>query len=121
MSDRFECSLDPYLAGLFAEKLCEVLKEAGYQEVLRLPEPHITEFRRDAELLTLQVGYPHAHKQSVVVESESTDVNPLVTTAVRDTIVEVSDKLLGSLQWLDHASVHVEIVAHLSSLVAPSE
>ena len=120
MSDRFECSLDPYLAGLFVEKLSQVLEKSGYKEVLRLAEPHIIEFRSETAVLTLQIGYPHGHKQSVIVESESVDVNLLVTTAVRDTIIEVSDKLLGCLHWLDHATVHIEIAAHLSSLVAPS-
>lgn len=120
MSDRFESSLDPYLAGIFVEKLCRVLKVAGYAEVLRIPEPRVTEFRRGSEVLTLQIGHPRGHKQSVSVETESTDVDLLVTEAVRDTIVEVSDQLLAALPWVDNAAVLVEIQAHLTSLVKPT-
>lgn len=121
MSDRIECSLDAYLAAIFTEKLSGVLEAAGYAQVLRIPEPHVTEFRRNDDVITLQVGHPRAHKQLVVVESETIDLNPLVTAAVRDTIVEVSDQLLGSLPWLDRATVREDIAAHLSNLVTPTE
>ena len=120
MLDRFECSLDVYLAAIFAEQLSAVIESAGFSEVLRIPEPHVTEYRRNDDLIILQVGHPQAHKQSVAVESESTDVSPLVAAAVRDTIVEVSDQLLGSLPWIDCASVRVEIRSHLSNLVTPN-
>ncbi|MGI5836763.1 MAG: hypothetical protein ACOX87_09805 [Chloroflexota bacterium] len=118
MSDRFECSLDTYLADIFAEKLSNVLEAAGYEEVLRIPEPNVTEFRRNNEVISLQLGHSRAQKQMIVVESEIVDVAPLVAAAARDTIVEISDQLLGSLPWLDSTSVRMEIKKHLSNLIA---
>lgn len=109
--------MNAYLAGLLAEKLVGVLKEAGFQEVLRISEPHVTQFQRGSEVLTLQTSYPRSHHQLVVVESETVDVDPLVGRAARRAILEVSGELLGSLPWIDWGAVREEVESHTARIV----
>ncbi len=97
MSGRFQAFLKGYLAGVFVGKLSQELKSRGFRETLRIPEPSVIEFQRGSELVTVQAGHSGASDRLLVVESEAMEVEPLVTAAARDTILEVAAELLRSL------------------------
>ncbi len=118
MSSRFETSLENYLAAILEQELYRRLEMAGFRETLRLAEPHLAEFERDSDLLTVQVEQAGSHRRSVSVESESTDVYPLVGFAARDVILETCDQLLAALPWVDRAAVRERVESCLADLVA---
>ena len=105
MLERFDATLDSYLTGDFVKALCRVLKAEGFQETLRIPEPYVIEFQKGSHLLTVQTEDLGAHRRSVVVESESVDLKPLVGAAAKETIVALSEELLGALSWVDRGSI----------------
>ncbi len=113
MLDRFEATLESYLAGVFVEALGRVLKSARFQETLRIPEPSVIEFQRGSDLLTVQVGESRGHQRLVVIESETVDLRPLASAAATETILEVSDRLLTALPWVDHSAVRRSIEGSL--------
>ncbi len=118
MSDRFEATLDSHLAGIFEQKLYGVLGAEGFLETLRLAGPHVTEFQRDSDLITLQMGQRGGQRQLVVVESETVDVDPLVGAAAKKVIEEIADQLLGSLPGVDHTALSQRIRSCLADLPA---
>ena len=120
VSDRFEASLKAHLAEIFLEKLAEVLEAEGFREGLRIAEPHVTEYHRDSELLTVQSTRVGHHKELVVVESEAVDVAPLVGMAVKNAVVGIADELFHCLPWVDRHTVRAEIETRLAELVLGS-
>jgi len=117
VSDRFEATLEPYLAGIFEQKLHQVLRAAGFRETLRLAEPRIMEFQRNSDLLTFEQGQAESHRRWVAIDSDTVDLNPLVGRAARDTILEVSNALLGFLPWVDRPAVLQKIESSLTKLL----
>ena len=120
MSSRLELSLGAYLAEILEEKLRAVLKDAGFRETLRVPEPDVTEFERGVEVLSLEIGHVRSHRQTVAVESEDVDPTPLVGRAAKETILEVSSELLCCLPSVDPSAARERVDACLSQLLADS-
>jgi len=98
--DRFEVVLDSYLAELFVEQLRDVLESSGFKETLRIHEPRVMEFQVGSHLLSVQIEEPAAHQRSLAVESETLDLQPLVSRAVSRTVVDVARRLTESLPWV---------------------
>jgi len=99
--NRFEMTLESHLVQLFTENLTRVLEEGGFHQTLHLAEPHVWEFQDDSHVVTLQTSHSGSHDRAVSLESESMDVNPLVETATRKTVLDLSARLLGALPWID--------------------
>ncbi|MHB1160946.1 MAG: hypothetical protein ACYC66_07970 [Chloroflexota bacterium] len=116
MSERFEASLKADLAGIFTERLSQMLQEMGFQETLHIPEPDVTEFQRDGEVVSLRIGHAGAHQRRVSVESESVDVASLAEKATRATILEVARDLLEALPAREGAAGR-DIEARLAELM----
>ncbi|MGE5620080.1 MAG: hypothetical protein ACM3US_12565 [Sphingomonadaceae bacterium] len=117
MAKRLDASLKTYLAGIFVEKLSQVLKEAGFRETLHIPEPDVTEFQRDAQVVTLQVHHVDAHHRQVIVESESVDVTLPVEAATRATVVEIARDLVEALP-VPEGSTSQDVAARLAELLS---
>lgn len=119
MSDRFEASLKVHLAEILLEKLAEVLKAEGFREGLRIAEPHVAQYQRNSDLLTVQSTHV-GHHNELVVESETVDVDPLVGTAVKNAVVGIADELIHCLPWVDRYTARAEIESRLAELVLGS-
>ncbi|MHB1417611.1 MAG: hypothetical protein ACYC1C_20375 [Chloroflexota bacterium] len=118
MANRFEAELETYLARIFSEKLSDVLESAGFHETVRIHEPHVTEYQRNRDVLSLQTERVGPDKIAVSVESESIDVDPLIGLAARDVIVDVCDRMLSSLPWVDRQGARQHVEAYISTLLA---
>ncbi len=117
MLDRFEATLDGYLAASFLKALSQALKAEGFEETLRIPDPPVIEFQKGQHLLTIQTEEQGPHRKSVVVESDSTDVRHLVGAAAKGTVVALSEELLGTLGWVDRDAVHGHVEACVDDLL----
>ncbi len=119
MSERFELTLSSSLAGLFREHVRAALEAAGFVETLELASPHVSQYQRDGDLISLEVEHTSGHKEAIALESESLNLDPFVGRAALLTMVEVCDQLLASLPWVDQSAARREVEALLSRLLAP--
>ncbi len=120
MSERFDVLLSGSLPGLFEENVRRVLEAAGFVEALHLASPHVTQYQRDGDLISLEVEHTAGHREAIALESESLSLDPFIGKAALQTIVEVCDQVLAGLPWVDRPAARREVEALLSRLVAPA-
>lgn len=109
MSERYETILTDQLADILVDRLRQTLVSAGFDEVLRIPEPDVTEYRRGAVVLTLTRHGAGRHRQHFTLEAEGTDVQPLVGEAAREVILGVCRQILAAMPWVDREALERDV------------
>jgi hypothetical protein len=97
------------LADLLVEHLRRALAAAGFEEVLHIPSPDITEFRRGDEVLTLTRDEGGRHRHRLSIEGEATDVQPFLGEAARQSILDVCRDLLAAMPWVDREALEKDV------------
>lgn len=113
----FETSLRDYLASALAQQLAAVLGEAGYQLIVHLREPEVSEYRRESSVVSVQVGDEADNRRSLAVASESAPVDQLVARATKQLLLELSGELLGALPGVERGRAQEQLAACLAQLL----
>jgi hypothetical protein len=109
VSERYETTIDRHLADLLVENLRRALAAAGFDEVLHIPSPDVSEFRRGHEVLTLTRDEGSRHRHRLSIEGEATDVQPFVGEAARQSVLEVCRELLAAMPWVDREALEKDL------------
>ena len=117
MSREFEACINAYLASIFVENLRVALKEAGFDEALRIPEPHVAQYQRGSDIVSLRTEGSGPHHTRITLESETLHVDPFLGEAAVATIVEICDELLTVIPWVDEGAARQELHAWASRLL----
>jgi hypothetical protein len=113
----FEASLRDYLASALAQQLAAVLREGGYELILHLHEPEVSEYRRESTVVSILVGDEADNRRTLAVASDSAPVNQLVAMAARQLLSELSGELLRALPGLDPGRVQEQLATCLAQLL----
>lgn len=113
MSELFEATLPENLAGMLVDELRAVLKSGGFVDVVRVPGPDVTAYRRGDHVVTVSLDRVGGHQDSVRVESESVDVDLYVGEASRQALLRITRHLLGAMPWVERESLERDLDAIL--------
>ena len=100
MSNRYEVVVDDDTYELFREAMSHILARDRFHVRLRIvgmESPSVVEFRRDQDEVTLQAIPMSGDNVRVRVESETLDVETLVSTVVEEAALRLVSLLASSL------------------------
>ena len=117
MAYRYEVTIDSALAAAFREGLTPTLEKAGFALVLQVdsPEaPSIMEFRRGRDIVSLTVAGQMGQKETtIVLASDTVDLDEFVASAVKDAIRDILIKFLTPLGDVSQETLDMRICASL--------